>query len=92
MNLRDTLYNWLQIKLVADARPEDRAAADTRDFFELMLTEDHHALPFGISSADEENIHVFYTEAGNRKFRVYDRVDAYRLLQDINDNPKYNEQ
>ncbi len=33
MNLQDTLFNWLQISIVAEARPEDGAARETKDFF-----------------------------------------------------------
>ena len=33
MRLDDALFNWLQIQIVAEARPDDNAAAETRDFF-----------------------------------------------------------
>ena len=33
MRLDDALFNWLQIQMVAEAGPDDRAAAETRDFF-----------------------------------------------------------
>lgn len=32
MQLMDTLFNWLQIKVVWDARPADRSAKDTVEF------------------------------------------------------------
>ncbi len=38
MNLQDTLFNWLQISIVAEARPEDGAARETKDFFRAHLT------------------------------------------------------
>jgi len=41
-SLQDTLYNWLTIKVVCDARPDDTAASDTRLLFEQLLHEEHH--------------------------------------------------
>lgn len=41
-SLQDTLYNWLTIKVVCDARPADTAAKDTRILFEQLLHEQHH--------------------------------------------------
>lgn len=41
MKLNEAIYNWLQIKVVAEARPEDRAAQDTYSFFSQILEEDH---------------------------------------------------
>lgn len=40
--LQDALYNWLSIKVVADARSEDQAARDTSEMFFEMLQRDHH--------------------------------------------------
>ncbi|HWO95465.1 MAG TPA: hypothetical protein VNM45_03800 [Bacillus sp. (in: firmicutes)] len=40
-SVQDTIYNWLTIKVVADARPDDHAARETLAFFEHLLTEDH---------------------------------------------------
>ncbi|SFJ05522.1 hypothetical protein [Thermoflavimicrobium dichotomicum] len=41
MQLKDALFNWLQIQIVWDARPSDRSARDTVLFFEEILREDH---------------------------------------------------
>ncbi|WP_126425936.1 hypothetical protein [Brevibacillus marinus] len=41
MKLGDALFNWLQIRVVADARPNDRSAQETVNFFRQILTEDH---------------------------------------------------
>ena len=38
MKLTDALFNWLQIRIVGDARPRDRSARDTVQFFEQILT------------------------------------------------------
>lgn len=42
MKLADALFNWLQIRVVADARPEDQSAQETVHFFRQILREDHH--------------------------------------------------
>ncbi|MFC3884253.1 hypothetical protein ACFOU2_12425 [Bacillus songklensis] len=40
-SVQDAIYNWLTIKVVADARPDDHAAQETLAFFDLLLKEDH---------------------------------------------------
>lgn len=90
MERKDALYNWLQIKLVFDARPDDRAAVDTVQFFETILTEDHHMSEFKIASMDEETIYVHFTIDGQTEEERFDRELTEKLLHDINANPKYN--
>ncbi|WP_453997214.1 hypothetical protein [Bacillus nitroreducens] len=36
-SLQDAIYNWLTIKIVAEARPDDKAAKETFDLFEDIL-------------------------------------------------------
>ncbi len=91
MKLDDALFNWLQIKLVADARPDDHAAKETVDFFAEILTEDHHLQHIQISQVDETMYYVTYESEGKKKTRMFDRQSADQLLVDINENPKYNE-
>jgi len=91
MRLDDALFNWLQIKLVAEGRPGDRAAEDTVAFFEQILTEDHGLESFAIQAVDDTMVHVVYMKDGKRKTQLYDRESAEQLLADINANPKYNE-
>ncbi|MFC0216323.1 hypothetical protein ACFFK0_28400 [Paenibacillus chartarius] len=90
MKLQDALFNWLQIRIVAEARPDDRAAMDTRDFFEQILREDHHLSHFEVSRVDETMIHIRYTADGTTKLQMFDREQAEQLLADIEANPKYN--
>jgi hypothetical protein len=90
MTLQDVLFNWLQIRLVADARPDDNAARETCDFFERILREDHGLTHFEASAADETMIRVRYTAEGKTKTQMYDREHAEQLLRDIEANPKYN--
>jgi hypothetical protein len=39
-SLQDTIYNWLTIKVVCDARPDDTAARDTKVLFDKLLEDD----------------------------------------------------
>ncbi|WP_199618833.1 hypothetical protein [Paenibacillus alkalitolerans] len=91
MNFQDALYNWLQIRLVADARPGDGAAVETERFFADILKEDHGLEQFTIGNADETMYYVHYVKEGKKKVQMYDREAAEQLLADINSNPKYND-
>lgn len=91
MKLQDALFNWLQIRLVSDARPDDRAAGETVDFFAEILREDHQLQDVRIVRTDETMVHIRYVQDGKPKTQMYDREHAEQLLHDINDNPKYNE-
>lgn len=90
MTLQDALFNWLQIKIVAEARPDDRAARETMQFFEEILREDHQLEQYAVTS-DETMYRIQYGSAGQLKLQMYDRETAEQLLSDINSNPKYNE-
>ncbi|HZG55889.1 hypothetical protein [Paenibacillus sp.] len=91
MRLEDALFNWLQIKLVEEGRPEDGAAKETALFFEEILKEDHGLELFAIGKVDDTMYHVTYVKEGKRKTQMYDREAAEQLLVDITANPKYNE-
>ncbi|WP_426447752.1 hypothetical protein ACP26L_26120 [Paenibacillus sp. S-38] len=90
MNLQDALFNWLQISLVAAARPEDGAAVETRDFFEVILREDHGLQSFAYEP-EGERYRIDYTADGQIRTQRFDAELADQLLTDINSNPKYNE-
>lgn len=90
MKFEDALFNWLQIQLVADARPEDQAAIETLAFFAQVLTEDHGLTSFVVAKTDETMIHVKYEKDGRSKLQLYPRELGSQLLTDIESNPKYN--
>ncbi|RAP76679.1 hypothetical protein [Paenibacillus montanisoli] len=90
MRLEDALFNWLQIQIVAEARPDDRAAVDTRDFFMEILTEDHGVSNLHIHTVDDTMIHLRYDKDGKSRLQMFPREAGEQLLQDINENPKYN--
>ena len=91
MKLEDALFNWLQIKIVADARPDDRAAADTLEFFATILREDHGLTDVRISRLDDSRAYVQYVQEGKTVTQTFDREEAEKLLHAINANPKFNE-
>jgi hypothetical protein len=87
MRLEDALYNWLQIKIVADARQDDGAARETLDFFEQILREDHQLTSFKAERSDETMIYVRYEKDGKSKTQMFDRESAEQLLADIESSP-----
>lgn len=89
MRLQDALLNWLQIHLVAEARPDDQAAHETVRFFEQILREDHHLTDFQVDAEDETMLHVRYTLDGKTKRQMFDKEMAGQLLADINSDIKY---
>lgn len=91
MNLQDALFNWLQIHIVAEARPDDHAAKETKEFFETILREDHQLSRFSISSDEDLVYRIHYEKDGQNSMQKYDGELAEQLLSDIRSNPKYNE-
>ncbi|UAL54108.1 hypothetical protein LIT32_10095 [Bacillus sp. CMF21] len=65
-SLQDSLYNWLSIKVVADARPEDTAAGDTFRLFDELLKENHDLNNVQVHK-DEVMYLVSYTLNGESK-------------------------
>lgn len=91
MRIDDALFNWLQMEIVVEGRPDDRAAVDTRDFFLQILTEDHDISEIGIKEKDENWITISYVRQGRPNEWRVPREAAEQLLIDIEANPKFNE-
>lgn len=89
MRLEDALFNWLQIQLLAESRPDDQAAQETVRFFAQILEEDHGLTEYSISAMDETMIHVRYTAQGKTKMQMFGREQAEELMSDIGSDPKY---
>lgn len=92
MKLQVALFNWLQIHIVSEQRPDDGAAKETVQFFETILKEDHELTSFEacLDGSDERYVITYWREE-EMSTEVFDREDAERLWQDIEANPKYNE-
>lgn len=93
MKLGDAFFNWMQMHIVSQARPEDEAAKETLDFFALILREDHGVSKLEIlPEIDETKIWIGYEQEGEYHKHCFDRESAEKLLDDINSNPIYNNQ
>lgn len=90
MKLENALFNWLQIQVVSSARPNDRAAKNTVDFFHEILVEDHGLQDIRVE-ADDTMYTVRYTEEGKPNEKKYPREVVEQLLHDIENEPKYNQ-
>jgi hypothetical protein len=90
VKLQDALFNWLQIQVVADARPDDRSAQDTAAFFHQILTEDHRIEQLVYRKEGEEYF-LSYTLEGETKSQRYDAEAVESLLLAIESEPKYNQ-
>ncbi|MFS1513496.1 hypothetical protein VQL36_13790 [Chengkuizengella sp. SCS-71B] len=91
MNLQDAFFNWLQMKVVYKARPNDASALKTLEFFESILIEDHHLTNIDMCLSDDDLMYqVTYTQKDEVKTKKFDREIVDQLLEEINSNPKYN--
>ncbi|UOE92984.1 hypothetical protein [Alkalihalobacillus sp. LMS39] len=89
MNLQDAIYNWLSIKMVSDARPNDNAALDTYMFFDEILKQDHKIEKLEIKKEGAWYIVDYWIEQKkDTKQYPIDLIDA--LLLSIESEPKYN--
>lgn len=89
MRLTDALFNWLQIRVVADARPDDRSAQDTAAFFLEILEQDHQVTDLTYQ-ADEERYTLSWSANGSSQSLRFAREKVDELLEAINNEPKYN--
>jgi len=84
MRLTDALFYWLQLRLLADARPGDTAAEESLAWFARVLAEDHGLTSFEITSMDDDKIHMSYTVREEAPRTVwFDREAAEQLTRDL---------
>ena len=65
-SVQDALYNWLTIKTVAEARPDDSAAKETYLLFQNMIYEEHKLRNVEVEK-NEEMYLITYEMNGERK-------------------------
>lgn len=65
-SVQDALYNWLSIKVVADARVEDISARDTTNLFKDILTEEHGISDLRVEK-DDQLYWVYYKQSDEEK-------------------------
>lgn len=85
-SLQDTLYNWLTIKVVADAREDDESAQDTEKLFYELLTTEHGLTDIKIEK-DQEMYFVHYSLEDARKSAKFpvELIDV--MLQEMESEP-----
>lgn len=86
-SLQDTLYNWLTIKVVAEARPDDKSAQDTLQLFESILIDDHKLTDIEVTKEDPM-YYVSYIKA-NEAHKVRFPIELIDvMLEQINNEPE----
>jgi len=90
MKREDALINWLQIQVVADARPTDQSALSTAAFFHQLLQEDHLCSELGYKKEDGWYVLSGLSESGPWENR-YPVEMVESLLIAIESEPKFNQ-
>lgn len=85
-SVQDTLYNWLTIKVVCDARSDDTAARDTLNLFEEMLV-DLHLSNIEVTK-DDVMYYVSYQQGGETKKARFPQELIEVMLKQINQDPE----
>ncbi|WP_339062251.1 hypothetical protein [Tepidibacillus marianensis] len=91
MKFEEVVSNWLQISVVNEARPNDRAAKDTAGFFLEILKEDHGLENVSYERDPFEYI-VSFEKDGEPQQLKFQRGIIEKLLEDIESEPRYNQQ
>lgn len=89
MKLTDALFNWLQIAIVAEARPADKSAQETVLFFEKMLKEDQEVTEL-TKELHEHHYVLSFLHQGEKKTESIFQDSADQLLKEILAEPRYN--
>jgi hypothetical protein len=87
MSLQDKLYNWLTIKVVVDARPEDTAARDTMNMFEQLLA-DENDIQSPEVTMDEDMYYIEVKSNEQQKTYRFPRELIEVMLDQISDEPE----
>ncbi|MBM7621742.1 hypothetical protein JOC95_003650 [Bacillus tianshenii] len=88
-SLQDTLYNWLTIKVVAEARPDDKSAQDTMKLFESILIDDHHLKEISVTKEDPMYYVSYKKDGETHKNRFPIELIDVMLEQIKNEPEKY---
>lgn len=90
LTLDDTVFNWLQMKVVADHRLDDQPAQETFQFFTDILQEEFKLSDIEVDKEDPMYIIRYVYEQEQKEQKVPIEF-AHQLLYDIESEPKYNE-
>jgi hypothetical protein len=86
-SLQDAIYNWLTIKIVAEARPDDTAARDTFELFEDILVNEFKLKDISIQK-DEVMYLVTYKIDGEVKSARFPTELIEVMYDQIQNNPE----
>lgn len=85
-SLQDAIYNWLTIKVVCDARPDDAAAKDTEKTFYRLLQEEYDVSEMQIEQEEELYFISCHVKDEKHTYRFpRELIDC--MLDSINENP-----
>lgn len=91
MKLNDCLFNWMQISIVYDNRPDDISARDTVSFFAEMLHIDYKVTDLFYRKDESRAEYLLKYKIGDVEYEdAFELEQAERLWQDIEGEPKYN--
>jgi len=86
-SLQDAMYNWLSIKVVCDARPDDTAAMETEKAFYRILVEDYKVSSMQIRQEEELYIITYIINDEELTYRFpCELIEC--ILVSINENPQ----
>lgn len=86
-SVQDSLYNWLTIKVVSDARPDDSAAQNTTKMFEDIIHTEHEISDLEVTT-DEVMYYISYVHKGERKKSRFPREMVEFMLDQMNQEPE----
>ncbi|HHY73900.1 MAG TPA: hypothetical protein GX497_11940 [Bacillus bacterium] len=86
-SLQDAFFNWLSIKVVSDARPNDKAAKETLEHFDNVLKEEHMIETVLRLEETEELYYVHYILDGEEKSMRFPRELIDFMLDAIEREP-----
>ncbi|PLS16541.1 hypothetical protein CVD28_15770 [Bacillus sp. M6-12] len=86
-SLQDTLYNWLTIKVVNLARPDDTAAHETTELFEHMLA-DEHAVSDMVITKEPPMYFINFKQRGEAKRVRFPEELIDIMLNQIEEEPE----
>ncbi len=86
-SLQDIFYNWLSIKVVADARRDDTSAQDTEKLFYELLTVEHGVA--NIQFEKHEELYIIHYLVEEEKKMMKFPVDLIEvMLIQMQDEPE----
>jgi hypothetical protein len=84
--IQDSLYNWLTIKVVRDARPTDVAATQTEEMFRDLLKQEHGISEIHIDQNEDFYFVTYVKDEQKGQFR-FPRELIHVMLNQINESP-----